>query len=100
MSKAERIIQRLKNMDRRLHHRYGIAQLVFSDASFVSTAAWNPGPIEEIEILLQRAERPLGIVALLRDRVGKPYIQPWEAGDEVGGAELCSLAHYLYQHRM
>jgi hypothetical protein len=101
MTDAECIIQRLNRMTRYLSHRgYGIAQLVFSDSSYVSSTEWEPEPLTRIGTLLQQGERPLGFIAPLRDRRGEPWVEPWQSGDEKTCAELRSLAHLRYHHRM
>ncbi len=101
MTEAECIIQRLNRMTRHLIRRgYGIAQLLFSDLSFVSVTDWAPDPIKEVETLLQAGERPLGFIASLRDRRGEPFVEPWQSGDEKACAKLRASAHLLYHHRM
>ncbi len=101
MTEAECIIQRLSRMTQHLIRRgYGIAQMVFSDWSYVSATDWVPDPIKEVEPLLLSGERPLGFIAALRDRRGEPFVEPWKTGDEKACSELRSLAHSHYRHRM
>jgi hypothetical protein len=101
MREAECIIQKLNEVARLLYYRgYGIPALIFSDMSCVSTTDWAPDPLTEVETLLQQGERPLGFIARLRELRGQPFVEPWERGDEKICAELRSLAHLLYHHRM
>ncbi len=100
-TEAQPIVNRLKRTARLLDCRgYGIAQLVFSDWSSVSTTDWAPDALTEVETLLKQGERPLGLIAALRDRRGEPFVEPWQSGDEKACTELRSLAHFWYHHRM
>lgn len=73
---------------------------MFSEGSFVYPVDFDPEPIEQVDTLLLAGERPMGIVAPLRERKGEPYIEPWQSGDEKALAELRASAHLRYHHRM
>jgi len=101
MTEAECIIQKLNRTARYLVRRgYGIAQLVFSDLSFVSVTAWAPDALTEVKMLLRQGERPLGFIARLSERRGQPFVEPWERGDLAALVTLNDMARFWYHHRM
>jgi len=100
-TEAQPIVNRLRRTARLLDCRgYGNAVLVFSEGSFVYPVYFDSEPIEQVDTLLLAGERPMGIVAPLRDRKGEPYIEPWQSGDEAALAKLNDKARFWYHHRM
>jgi hypothetical protein len=101
MTKAERIIQRLKWMTRYLWSRgYETVRLLFSDDTFVCATDWEPTAAEEVARLLRAGERPLGFIARLSERRGQPFVEPWLRGDDAVVAKLNDTARFWYHHRM
>lgn len=99
MTRVDHIVHKLNQVSQQLYSRgYGVPQLIFSDLSSVSTTDW---PLyEEIETLLKAGKQPLGVIAPLRDSRGEPLVVPLQDDNEIARAELSSLAHLWYRHRM
>jgi hypothetical protein len=100
-TEAQPIVNRLRRTARLLDCRgYGNAVLLFSDGTFVHPVDFDPEPIEQVDTLLLAGERPMGILAPLRDRKGEPYIEPWQSDDNEVWAQLHSWAQFHWHHRM
>jgi hypothetical protein len=100
-TEAQPIVNRLNRTARLLDCRgYGNAVLQFSDGSFVRPVDFDPEPIEQVETLLDAGDRPIGIVAPLRDCKGAPYIEPWYDDDEDARSQLYCWAKFHWHHRM
>jgi hypothetical protein len=100
-TEAQPIVNRLRRTARLLDCRgYGNAVLLFSDGTFVHPVDFDPEPIEQVDTLLLAGERPMGILAPLRDRKGEPYIEPWQSDDDAVWAQLHSWAQFHWHHRM
>jgi hypothetical protein len=101
MTQSETLYHKLKRTTRRLSHiGYSAPLLVFSDASCVSMTDYEPSPQQELEGLLERDERPLGLIAPRQTLRYIPLVCPWTKGDEQARAELNSLARRLFWHRL
>jgi hypothetical protein len=101
MTEAKYIIQRLTRKTRKMWPLgYETVRLLFTNDDFVLATDREPRAYEEVERLLQQGERPLGFIARLSERRGKPFIQPWLAGDESALGTLNDMARYWYHHRM
>ncbi len=101
MTEAECIVYRLTRKTRHLWPRgYETVRLLFSDDSFVRAADREPTAREQVEILLQAGERPVGFIARLSECRGQPFVEPWKSGDQAAVAKLNDMAHFWYHHRM
>jgi hypothetical protein len=95
--RAEDIVGKLIRLTHILFRRgYGLAQLIFSDHSFVSTT--NADLIGGVVNLIRAGQRPLGCVACACDRDGYPFTISWRKSDEDVLEELAELANYLFRH--
>ena len=98
---AQFIVQRLTNKTRQLWPRgYETVRVLFTNDCFVRAADREPRAFEEVERLLQQGEQPLGFIARLSERRGRPFVEPWTSGDEAAIAKLNDMARSWYHHRM
>jgi len=101
MTEAESIVERLKKKTRTLWSRgYETARLLFSSGSYVRATDREPTALEEVAMLLQQGERPLGFIARWSERRGQPFMETWVDGEGAALTELNRAAYFWYHHRM
>jgi hypothetical protein len=96
---AEFIVQRLiRARSVLLDAGYCPPKLVFSEGSFVSLTYGTA--LSEVTVLLQAGAEPLGFIAGLRKKRGRPFVKAWDKENQKARAQLCRIANSLYRHRL